>query len=87
MYKGTFSKFEARFETKVSKKRGIFMLENVGVRMLVAESRLKYKDIAKYIGVTPEHLSKCMRYKLKPQMYMRIMTAIHDLRGDRVDDV
>lgn len=55
--------------------------------MLVAESRLKYKDIAKYIGTTPEYLSRCMRYKLKPKMYMRIMTAIHDLRGDRVDDV
>lgn len=61
------------------------MLENVGVRMLVAESQLKYKDIAKYIGTTPEYLSRCMRYKLKPKMYMRIMTAIHDLRGGRID--
>lgn len=53
--------------------------------MLVAEARLTYKAIAKRIGVTPEYLSRCMRYKLKPEMYIRIVTAIHDLRGERVD--
>lgn len=62
------------------------MLENIEVRQLVAESRLTYKTIAKRIGVTPEYLSRCMRFKLKPEMYVRIVTAIHRLRGER-DDV
>ena len=56
------------------------MLENIEVRRQVAEVSLRYKDIAKQIGVTPEHLSRCMRYPLKPEMYIRIVTAIQCLR-------
>lgn len=57
------------------------MLENIEIRRQVAEARLHYKDIAKQIGVTPVHLSRCMRYPLKPEMYVRVVAAIFDLRG------
>ena len=57
------------------------MLENIEIRRQVAEVPLRYKDIAKHIGVTPEYLSRCMRYPLKPDMYIRIVAAIYELRG------
>ena len=57
------------------------MLENIWVRSQVVEARLHYKDIAKQIGVTPEYLSRCMRYPLKPDMYARVVAAIYELRG------
>lgn len=63
------------------------MLENIEIRMMVSEARLTYRQIARHIGVTSEYLSKCMRYPLKPTMYLRVVKAINDLRGDRLDDV
>lgn len=60
------------------------MLENIEIRMMVAEARLTYKAIAKRIGVTPEYLSRCMRFRLKPEMNKRIVDAINVLRGEDV---
>ena len=52
---------------------------------MVDDMRISYKAIAARIGVTPEYLSRCMRFSLKPEMKARIMAAIDDLRGEKND--
>ena len=64
-------------------KGGVFT-ENLEIRLLVADLKLSYRAIAAQIGVTPEYLSRCMRYPLKPEMYERIMAAIDALKKDGV---
>ncbi len=51
--------------------------------------KLSYKAIAAQIGVTPEYLSRCLRYPLKEDMRVRIMAAIDVLilRGEKVVSV
>ena len=60
----------------------IVTTENLDIRMLVSEMKLTFKVIAERLNVTPEYLSRCMRYPLKPEMRARIMDVITDLRGD-----
>ena len=62
-------------------------MENLDVRLIVADANLTYKAISARVGVTPEYLSKCMRYPLKPEMKARIMAAVDDLRGEKDDAV
>ena len=52
-------------------------LENLEIRQLVDNKKLTYREIAKQIGICPEHLSRCMRYPLKPEMKSRIISAIN----------
>ena len=54
--------------------------ENTILRLEIAKSGLRYKVIAARIGVTPEYLSRCMRFPLKPEMEKRIQRAIDDLK-------
>ena len=62
-------------------------MENLEIRLIVADMKLSYKAIAARIGVTPQYLSRCMRFQLKPEMKARIMAAIDDLRGEKGDAV
>lgn len=62
-------------------------MENLEIRLLVADMKLTYKAIAKKIGICPEHMSRVMRYPLKPEMQARIMAAIDDLRGEKDDAI
>lgn len=57
------------------------MLENLEVRLQVVAAKITYRQIAQHLGVTPEYISRCMRYELKPEMKARILTAIDELRG------
>ncbi len=57
------------------------MLENLEIRLRVVAAKVTYRQIAHQIGVTPEYLSKCMRFPLKPEMKARITAAINELRG------
>lgn len=54
--------------------------KNTELRIEIARSGLKYKLIASRIGVTPEWLSRCMRFPLKPDMEARIRKAMDDLK-------
>ena len=65
----------------------IVTTENLDVRMLVSEMNLSFKSIAEKLGVTPEFLSRCMRYPLKPDMRARIMNAVTDLKGEQDDAI
>ena len=67
--------------------KGGIDVENLEIRLLVADLGLSYKKIASRIGVTPEWVSRCMRYPLKPEMQARIMAAIDDLRGEKDDAI
>lgn len=60
-------------------------LENLEIRKLISEKNLKYKEIAARIGICPEHMSRVMRYPLKPEMQARIVAAIDDLPGKKDD--
>ena len=62
-------------------------MENLDVRLIVADANLTYKAIAARIGITRQYLSTCMRYPLKPEMKARIMAAVNDLRGEKDDAV
>ena len=55
-------------------------MPNLKVRELVRHCGYTYREIAKQIGVTPEYLSRCMRYPLKPEMEKRILAAITNLQ-------
>lgn len=65
----------------------IVTTENLDIRMLVSEMNLSFKSIAEKLGVTPEYLSRCMRYPLKPDMRARIMNAVTDLKGEQDDAI
>lgn len=54
-------------------------MKNIEIRMLVSENKLKYKDIAKEIGIKPEWLSRLLRFTLSPENKLRIMEAIEKL--------
>lgn len=62
-------------------------MENLEIRLLVADMKLAYKEIAARIGVTPEYLSRCMRFPLKTEMRARIMAAVDELRGEKDDAI
>ena len=61
-------------------------MENLGIRILVSESKLKYKDIAQKMGITPEWLSRLMRKDLEPEMREKILKAVSELRGEADDE-
>ena len=61
------------------------MLENLEIRLRVVAAKVTYREIARHIGITPQHLSRCLRYPLKPEMRDKITAAIDELR--RATDV
>ena len=58
-------------------------MNNLDIRLMVAESGIKYKDIAKKIGISATYLSTLMRYELTPVMRDLIVRAIEELKDDR----
>lgn len=63
-------------------------MKNIDIRMIVSENDLKYKDIARTLGISPEHLSRLMRTTLSNANKFRIMTAIEKMtRGDQGNDI
>ena len=62
-------------------------MKNLDIRMLVSETGLKYKDIAKDLGISREWLCRLMRSDLSVENKIRIMGAIKRLTngGDNYD--
>ena len=58
-------------------------MNNLDIRLIVDNSKLTYRQIAKQIGITPEYLSGRMSKPLEQKMRERILTAIHDLTVSR----
>ena len=57
-------------------------MKNIDIRVMVAESGLRYKDIAAELGISPEWLSKLLRYTLSPDNKARIVAAIEKMKGE-----
>lgn len=60
-------------------------LENLDIRILVAENHIRYKDIAKKLGISAVWLSTQMRHKLSPVKRQQIKKAIMELKDDTRD--
>ena len=52
---------------------------NFSIRQTVAQRKLSYRQIAAFMGVSREYLSRCMSKPLNPQMSKRILAAIDAL--------
>lgn len=58
-------------------------MENLDIRILVAENHIRYKDIAERMGISPVWLSTQLRYQLSPVTKERIIQAIKELKDDK----
>lgn len=61
-------------------------MRNLDIRVLVSESGITYKSIAKQMGISSFWLSHLMRYDLEPNNRERILKAIIELRGDKSEE-
>ncbi len=57
-------------------------MKNIDVRVLVSESGVTYKTIAAELGITPEWLSRLMRFTLTAENKARITAAVEKLKGE-----
>lgn len=58
-------------------------MENLDIRIMVAENHIRYKDIAERMGISPVWLSTQLRYQLSPVTKERIIQAIKELKDDK----
>lgn len=58
-------------------------MENLDIRIMVSESHIRYKDIAKKMGISPVWLSTQLRYELSLVTKERIIQAIEELKNDK----
>lgn len=58
-------------------------MNNLDVRMIVFENGLKYKDIAKELGISREWLSRLLRNNLSDANKSRIMKAVESLKQSK----
>lgn len=68
-------------------KVGVIMgsMKNLDIRILISEKGLKHKDIAKEMGITPEWLSRLLRYDCNRSDRERILKAIELLEEPTTD--
>ena len=55
-------------------------MENLDIRLAVSESGMKYRDIAKVMGVGANYLSRIMRRPLTEYQRERILQAIRSMK-------
>ena len=56
-------------------------MNNIDVRVAVAESGFTYRKIAEEIGISPEWLSRLMRHELSDENKKRILKSIDSLKN------
>lgn len=62
-------------------------MKNIELRILISDAGVTYRDIAKELDITPEWLSRLMRYPLTEENESRIRSAVRKLEGVEVGDV
>lgn len=55
-------------------------MENLDIRLMVSESGMTYRDIARAMGIGANYLSRIMRKPLSQYHRERILKAIGDLK-------
>lgn len=58
-------------------------MQNWDIKIMVAENKVRYQDIARKMGISRQWLSELMRRNLSPVMRERIVRAIMELKDDR----
>ncbi len=58
------------------------MKNNMDIRRMVLAAGCTYKMIAQQMGITPEHLSRQLRYELRPEMRERIIDAVRAIEAE-----
>lgn len=58
-------------------------MENLEIRLIVSGLGLKYRDIARELGITPSWLSRLMKKPLTKENRDRIMEAIESLGREK----
>lgn len=61
-------------------------MENLDIRLMVNNLRIKYKDIARQMGVSRVWLSTLMRYELSEENRARVLQAIMELQAGGSND-
>ena len=56
-------------------------MENLNIRLMVKESGVTYRRIAKEIGVSTSYLSRIMSKPLSTKNQLRIMNALEKLKS------
>lgn len=54
-------------------------MNNLEIRLLIADNGLRHKDVAAEMNVCPEWLSRLLRRDLTPENRIRILAAIERL--------
>ena len=60
-------------------------MQNISTRVFISDTGLRYKDITQHMGITPEYLSRLMRYPLSASNAERIESAVKELLRQRGD--
>lgn len=58
-------------------------MQNLDIRIMVAENKVRYQDIARKMGISRQWLSELMRRNLSPERRQQIKQAIMELKDDR----
>ena len=56
-------------------------MENIDIRIMISESKVHCKQIAKIMNICPEYLSRLMAEPLSMKNKIRIVEAIEELKG------
>ena len=62
-------------------------MQNINMRIFVSESGVHYKEIAKEIGITPEHLSFLMKEPLSSDYEEKIKNAVAVIMARKKSEV
>ena len=55
-------------------------MKNLEIRMMVSENGLRYKDVAKEIGISREWLSRLLKDEMTPENKDRVIRAVLKLK-------
>ena len=58
-------------------------MQNLDIRIMVAENKVRYQDIARKMGISRQWLSELMRRNLSPERRQQIKQAIMELKDDQ----
>ena len=61
-------------------------MKNIDVRMIISDSGVTYKAVARQMGISRGWLSRLMRFELSPANRKRILGAVQEIKEEGLDD-